>query len=834
MKVAYLSCSIAIVVVMLAAAFSTLSAPTPGSLVDAPQEARVCSYTSHAPIYINGNSGFLGSNSSTGISTGSGTISDPYIIENWAINVTSATVHGIDIRNTDKFFVVRNVFVRITLSNPYYYGINLFGVDNGKLLNNVCKDCERGISLQSTTNTIVSYNSCSNNTAGIYVIYSTGDILSNNTCIDNPGAGPFSGGIAIVNSSNIELNGNKCSNNEMGDIYLQDSTDILLKNNKVLNGGISVWGEYLSEWNTHSIDTSNTVNNNPVYYYKNQTGLTVPTGSGQVILANCSNSIVRDLSIENTDVAILIGFSSKIFIDENSISNNEWSGVYLFSSNNNTICNNTFFNNFEGIDLFWSDDNLASDNVCSNSSYGMFLYGSSKNVLSDNICSNNEYDGLTTDTSDRNVIIDNIFSYNYRNGVLVTYSSSYNNLSTNCFYSNAQQGVNISSSANNNLISNNAFYFNNGAGDAYDPAQIQSCDGGANNIWNGSDGYGNWWNDWTTPDHVTPFGIVDLPYNISGSAGAKDYGPLTTPPPMGNFGPDPMVTAGDIALYVNTNQELTATDNNTSYATELRVVVTVTNGGLIGVDDVSVSLDINGTGTTFGDNEVGGDVKFVNLTGTGPSGSSAMVEWNYTVILKWAGTYRINITVDKENTILNDKNRSNNNAWRTFNLTYITPVIRLFTGAPHANVTAGETITVTGDVRYPVTGLPMPGTSVTVQMQNYSGVVICEGTSVTSSGGIFSIQLLIPGETPVGQYKIVIIVGQTHYEQIINVANHDVFGPLFILVMIVVIAIVSALIAWILLARKKQSVNQFPSNETNLENQHQLDDPWDTEVKKKL
>jgi len=71
---------------------------------------------------------------------------------------------------------------------------------------------------------------------------------------------------------------------------------------------------------------------------------------------------------------------------------------------------------------------------------------------------------------------------------------------------------------------------NNGASSTYDPSHIQASDDGTANWWNSTEGYGNYWSDWTAPDVNPPYGIVDEPYNISGSAGAKDFYPLTWPP----------------------------------------------------------------------------------------------------------------------------------------------------------------------------------------------------------------------------------------------------------------------------------------------------------------
>jgi len=256
--------------------------------------------------------------------------------------------------------------------------------------------------------------------------------------------------------------------------------------------------------------------------------------------------------------------------------------------------------------------------------------------------------------------------------------------------------------------------------------------------------------------------------------------------------PDPMITASSIALYLG-NDELSTKGNNISYASDLRVVVTVVNDGINGVDQVSVSLDINGTGALIGETAIGGNVKYVDLNGSGAIGSSIAVEWTYKVTVKWAGAYRVNITLDKEGLILNDKNASNNNAWHLINVTYIKPVISLFANFPATNVTSGNLITISGEVRFPVTNYPMAGVPVAIQVQNGIGTSIgvpTTATANTTSGGIFSVQVSIPSDTPSGQYKIVVTVSQTTEEvKTINIsAPGTIMDYLFIIIIIAIVA----------------------------------------------
>ena len=390
-------------------------------------------YTTHSPILIIGNGGFT---NESGVVWGSGTESDPYIIEGWDIN--SSTANGIDLQNTYAHFTVRACHVHD--GGLSYYGVSLFNCVNGTLENNHCSNNVCGIRLYSgSNNNTLNNNNCSDNSDGIAVSSGKNNTISNNTCCSNNVYG-----IVLTWSSDSTLSNNTCySNNECG-IYLFYSS------------------------------SSNPLSNN-----------------------TCSNN----------------GY-----------------GIYLHSSSDSTLSNNTCSNNGYGIVLAWSSDSTLSNNTCSsNNVYGIHLYYSSGgNTLSNNTCSSNNVYGI------------------------FLYSSSGNTLNNNTCVSNGWYGVYLFYSSNNRIW-NNTFYHNNGAGDAFDPLHIQAYDDGLNNWWNSTDGYGNYWSDWTAPDVVPPYGIVDVPYDIAGSAGAKDYYPLTTPQaPIPEFGMMPFVVMVLLATTVLT------------------------------------------------------------------------------------------------------------------------------------------------------------------------------------------------------------------------------------------------------------------------------------------
>jgi parallel beta-helix repeat protein len=336
-------------------------------------------------------------------------------------------------------------------------------------------------------------NNCSyNRWNGIYLY----DVSDNNILIGNSCPSNGQDGIRITWSSNNTLVNNTFSSNGVGGITLFESNDDILRNNTMTNDGIIISGS-LSGWTTHDIGTSNKVNGKPVHYYKNQSGMTVPAGAGQVILANCTDFVIENQNLSGASVGIAIEFCRNCTISNNTCNSNNYFGIFLGLSSNNTLTNNTCSGCWYGVQLSGSID-----------------FGSNNNTLTDNNFSKNDF------------------------GIDIT-SASDNAMSWNRICNNSGYGIFLTSpGADRNMIWNNTFIGNNGAGSSYNPSHVQAYDSGTYNHWNVSGsphGYGNYWSDWKTPDHIAPFGIVDNPYNISGSAGAKDYFPLALndlDPPM--------------------------------------------------------------------------------------------------------------------------------------------------------------------------------------------------------------------------------------------------------------------------------------------------------------
>ncbi len=150
---------------------------------------RASNHQPHFPITINGNAGFTSANGVTG---GSGTPSDPYIIQGWDINASGSgcCYAGLVIQHTNASFIIRDVYVHSGL--PLGHGISLSQVSNGFVEDSVASYNDFGIVVDTSTNVTVSGNTVySNNPYGIYLYHTSNSMVSGNNVYSNQNAGIF-------------------------------------------------------------------------------------------------------------------------------------------------------------------------------------------------------------------------------------------------------------------------------------------------------------------------------------------------------------------------------------------------------------------------------------------------------------------------------------------------------------------------------------------------------------------------------------------------------------------------------------------------------------------
>jgi len=342
--------------------------------------------TAHAPISIDSNSDFTSAN---GVTSGSGTETDPYIIENWDINASSA--NGIKIRNTDVYFIIRNCVIHASYQPSVYWvhAVYFYNVTNGKIKNcEIYNSSGYGIYLESSSNnnTISANQIYHNYWDGICLYSSSNNNISANQIHNNSRCG-----ILLSSSPNNNITGNHIHSNSWDGICLSCSSNNNITDNTFTNDGVAISGS--SDGCILTIE-NNTVNSKPLYYFLNETAVTLNgTAVGQLILVNCTNFNIKNLEISYTDVGINLLYSSNNNVTGNQIHNNSY-GIFLSVSWKNNISANQIHNNSNyGITLLDSfGPNIITGNQIHNNKYGICLKDSSAtDIYYNNIYNNTDY-----------------------------------------------------------------------------------------------------------------------------------------------------------------------------------------------------------------------------------------------------------------------------------------------------------------------------------------------------------------------------------------------------------------------------------------------------------
>lgn len=250
-------------------------------------------FTSRGEIYI-WNDDFILAN---GVSSGTGTSGDPYIIENWEID-GSVTGYGIIIEETDAYYTIRNCYVYEARDESASAGIILLLSNNATIENCTIEDCDIGISVDVCTNVVID-----------------GCELDQNGIEETGGGDVFFTGIEIISSDNIIVSSNEIINDYSESIRIWNSYDCVIESNIIFNGtehGI----DFSRSWN-------NIIRNNHISY--------------------CLNGLKA--------VGDSAGFMPVEYntIYNNTIENNVERGIYLYNTENNTFYYNSLIGNSENV-----------------------------------------------------------------------------------------------------------------------------------------------------------------------------------------------------------------------------------------------------------------------------------------------------------------------------------------------------------------------------------------------------------------------------------------------------------------------------------------------------
>nr|QNO42936.1 hypothetical protein FPLJOMBM_00027 [Methanosarcinales archaeon ANME-2c ERB4] len=334
-------------------------------------------------------------------------------------------------------------------------GILFYNTSNSRITNNSIRDCEVNICLDSCSNNGITGNDVDGGNFGIALWASGSNTIKDNNVrhslnrpniylwdsdhnvITGNNASTGAGGINLVGSSYNVITNNIVSNSYYKEgIALVSSSHNTLTNNTMEENvqNFYIGGEDISDF-IQDIDTSNTVNGRPIYYWVNQQNQQVPDNAGFVGVVNSRNITVSDTTnydgilfanvtnsrVENVNASVQGTYGIRLFFSsDNTLSNNTMLhrgiifGFLLQDSNNNSISNNIVSAESGGFYLSDSSSNSISNNIVSAESYsgvGFYLHNSSNNNISNNIVSNS-FTGFVLLWSDSNMITNNTASNN--------------------------------------------------------------------------------------------------------------------------------------------------------------------------------------------------------------------------------------------------------------------------------------------------------------------------------------------------------------------------------------------------------------------------------------
>jgi|GEM_PF-5523555 len=245
----------------------------------------------------------------------------------------------------------------------------LGGLDYGTIIenNHIINSRESAIRLPNslTSGNIITGNLIENNPLGVYVSGSYDNKIINNTFRNNGGSITSSSGLTNIENntffnnsgnyvldlngvSNLIIAGNNFDSNDKGIRLSYSGNNIVLANNSINNTHYINFDLFQNDFSGYNqIDTSNTINGNPIYYIYNQS----------------------NVEYENSTNASLIYIinSNNISIGGANIEKNQY-GIFLWGTNNSIISNSKSINNYNNLYFRFSYNNFIYDSNISNSS----------------------------------------------------------------------------------------------------------------------------------------------------------------------------------------------------------------------------------------------------------------------------------------------------------------------------------------------------------------------------------------------------------------------------------------------------------------------------------
>lgn len=370
------------------------------------------------PIYIHSDLDFTPENGVTG---GTGTSQDPYVIAGWTIHwywgdpkvpqfpgILSGAAAPVEIRNTTAYFVLRNL--QVSDPGPYPIGINLLAANHAKLDNLTISGFQRNLVVQNVVDFEMSNSFIQEATnrappfdglaTGILIHDASMVNIHDNTISRNPGRAFFG-----YRLSNVQFVHNQVEDNVVNApvIEFRGTSLTISRNNLTRNSGPQGGTMQIEIYESKNVSlTENRVTGNAVQF---SSAIDVSRTEG----ANIAGNTVVKNNVRPDSPLLTLTQSRGIKLDNNILRDGGGDGIFVQGTNNLTTTGNQLANLGKvGIGLQESSNwTSAHDIVVSvgtrgdaRSGYGIVLSRTSKVILRTVSIANVTGDGVISANSD--------------------------------------------------------------------------------------------------------------------------------------------------------------------------------------------------------------------------------------------------------------------------------------------------------------------------------------------------------------------------------------------------------------------------------------------------
>ncbi len=326
----------------------------------------------HDPIFIDGNSDFTTANGVTG---GSGTLFDPFKIEDWTIDASTSGNGGIAIQNTDAHFVVTNVCVHSGSLNPPMIdnpGITFINVKYGFVHNSLSDLNMWGLGIQDSQyigveDVILTNNGGALTNPSMIIDSSNNILITHNEVVPIT---PAATGITVGGSNEVEIRDN-IVDMSMSGIEVGGSSNLFVKSNAISNGldGIRV------------SDSQDVLVEGNFVFPVGGYGIYVHAGSDITISRNSGGGGSQGIKAG--------GGVTGLLIQENEMYGNTFGGISV-TTDNPLIIENKVHGNKEGMTVVGDGALIFGNDASHNEVRGIWLQGTTNATVIGNTVSYND------------------------------------------------------------------------------------------------------------------------------------------------------------------------------------------------------------------------------------------------------------------------------------------------------------------------------------------------------------------------------------------------------------------------------------------------------------